>query len=393
MPDPVHETKKKQLLLGLLLFLWSLPVLQNGLNIKFFRTPPPGFEAELPRPTLNWAKLWSNEYQPALEAFATQHVGLRRWLLRPRNQLTFSLFQEVRNNVVLGKQGMLFEHGPLLAALGRDRALSDAEVQASVQRLRTLQDTLARRGKLLLYVIAPSKPGLYPENWPDSCRNQWKQRTNYERIREPLRAGGINLLDLAAVFRTWKDSSPYPLFPQGGTHWSGYGVTRAADTLRCYFNTQSRFQLPAVRQTGLIVGASPRYTDDDLTEVLNLIFEPSPNPPLAYPKLAFPAPKPGQPRPRVLLAADSFGWGLVDFYPYFDNWFASGSHYWYYNNEVVWPRVNGELPEPIAAAAHDLRAELAAHDVVLLLVSEQNSGGVDFGFSEAAIRTFAPQSH
>ncbi|UOG74674.1 hypothetical protein MTX78_21465 [Hymenobacter tibetensis] len=361
--------------------------------MKIFRAPPPGFEADLPRPVFSWAGLWSTEFQPKLEAFATQKLGFRKWLLRPRNQLSFSLFREPRNQIILGKQGMLFEKEPLRAAMGRDKVLAPAEVQASVQRLRTLQDTLARRGKLLLFVVAPSKAALYPENWPDSCQSQWNQPSNYERLRQPMQAVGLNLLDLSALFRAWKATSPHPLFPQGGIHWSGYGLTRAADTLRQYFHAHSHFQLPAVRQTGLVVGAPPRYTDDDLLKVLNLYVDPSPNPPLAYPELAFEAPNPGSPRPRVLLVADSFGWGLVEFYPYFDNWFAPGSQYWYYNNEVVWPKVNGAVEGPVAVADRDMRVELATHDVVLLLFGEQTLGEVDCGFSEAALRTFQQQAN
>ena len=170
-------------------------------------------------------------------------------------------------------------------------------------------------------------------------------------------------------------------------------MTRAADTRRRFFNAYSRFQLPAVHQTGLKVGGPPHGTDDDLLKLLNMLRDPSPNPPLAYPEIAFAAPAPGQPRPRVLLIADSFAWSLVEFYPYFDNWFGPGSHFWFYNNEVVWPKVNGEVPGPIAVADRDLRAELAAHDVVLLLFSEQNLLQADFGFSEKALLTFGPTAH
>lgn len=387
-PASAPETKKKRRLLVGLLFLWMLPAIQTGLYMKVFRSAPPGYEAKLPRPVFSWHGLWSNEFQPALEAFATQKLGFRKWLLRPRNQLTFSVFREPRNQIVLGQRGVLFERDPLLAAMGHDHALSDADVRARVQHLRALQDTLARRDKLLLFVIAPSKASLYPENWPDSCRRQWSRPTNYDRLRESLWAGGINLLDLGAVFRSWKKTAPYPLFPQGGIHWSGYGVVRAADTLRRFFNARSRFQFPEVKQIGLTVGPTPHYSEDDLMKILNLFRDPPPNPPLAYPKLAFAAPKAGQPRPRVLLVADSFAWSLVEFFPYFDHWFAPGSQYWYYNNEVVWPKVNGEVPPPTAVADHDLRAELSAHDVVLLLFSEQNLGKADYGFSERALRTF-----
>lgn len=390
MAESEQDTKKKRRIFWGLLFLWLLPAIQSGLYMKVFRSPPPGYEAPLARPTLSAEGLWNNTFQPAVEAYTTQKLGFRKWLLRPRNQILFSVFNEPHPPVVIGQHGMLFENIPLLAALGRDAPLTPPEVQAKVQRLRAVQDTLARRGKLLLFVIAPSKASLYPENWPDSCQNQAQRPTNYTRLRGPLQAGGINLLDLGAVFRTWKKTSPYPLFPQGGIHWSGYGVTRAADTIRHFFNAHSRFQLPAVRQTGISVGGPPRGTDDDLLKLLNIFCEPPTTPALAYPEIAFAPPDPGQPRPRVLLIADSFAWSLVEFYPYFDNWFAPESHFWFYNSEVVWPKVNGKVIGSSAVAEHDLRAELAAHDVVLLLFSEQIMLHTDSGFSEKALLTFGP---
>ena len=388
MTEPATDTAKKRRLFGGLLLLWLLPAIQTGLYMKVFRSQPPGYEATLPRPALSAAGLWASSYQPALEAYATQHIGFRKWLMRARNQLAFSVFDEPHPPVVVGRQSVLFEEEPLRAALGLDRALTPAEIHARVQCLRALQDTLARRGKSLLFVIAPSKASLYPEYWPDSAQHASRRTTNYERLRGPLQASGLHLLDLGTVFRNWKRSSPYPLFPSGGIHWSGYAVPRAADTLRRFFNARSRFKLPAVRQTGVHVGGPPRGTDDDLLKLLNMFVDPAPLQPLAYPELAFDAPRPGQPRPRVLLVADSFAWSLVEFYPYFDNWFGPGSHFWFYNHEVVWPKVNGEVPPPTDVAAHDLRAELAAHDVVLLLFSEQNLLAGDVGFSTNALATF-----
>jgi hypothetical protein len=65
--------------------------------------------------------------------------------------------------------------------------------------------------------------------------------------------------------------------------------------------------------------------------------------------------------------------------------FAPGSTFWYYNHDVVWPQGNG----PKEVASLDLRAELAAHDVVLLLFNTANMGGLDFGFGAQAARVLA----
>jgi hypothetical protein len=307
----------------------------------------------------------------------------------PRNQLLYSLFNESTNaQVLLGKHNMLFEAGPVQATLGHLPLPDDAQAAAQVHTLRIVQDSLARRGKLLVFAIAPSKPALYPENLPDSCQQQ-RRPTAYERYRGPMQAAGINVLDLAALFRAWKPRSPYPLFPTGGTHWSGYGATRAADTLWRYLEARGHFRLPRVRQTGLEVGEAPRYTDDDLARLLNVWYTPAPTPPLAYPILQFEAPKATEQQPRLLLVADSFGWSFIEFYPYLQHLFAPGSTYWYYNQEVAWPKVNGQIVGSTVVGERDLRAELAAHDVVLLLFNEANLHLFDQGFSARAAQVLA----
>jgi hypothetical protein len=358
--------------------------------MKILRPTRAGFETRAPQPNIGWRTWWAGSLQPETETFLTQKLGLREWLVKPRNQLLYSLFGKSTNSEVLeGQRGMLFEAGPLQAALGHVPLADDAQVAAQVRTLRAVQDTLARRGKLLVYVIAPSKPALYPENLPDSCQRLWPRATAYDRYRGPMQAAGLNVLDLMALFQAWKPRSPYPLFPSGGIHWSGYGATRAADTLWRYLEARGHFRLPRVRQTGLEVSTTPRYTDDDLMRVLNLWVAPPPTLPLAYPTLAFDPLRAGERQPRLLLVADSFGWSFIEFYPYLEHLFAPGSTYWYYNHEVVWPKTDGQISGPTAVASRDLRAELAAHDVVILLFNTANMGAFDHGFGEQAARALA----
>jgi hypothetical protein len=374
--------------LGILLGLWLLPAVQTALYMKILRPTRAAFEVKLPRPDFSWRQWYSGELQPVWESYATQKLGLREWLVEPYNQLQYSLFRQSTNTQVLrGKHGMLFEAGPVQSALGRIPPATEAQVAAQVQRLRAVQDTLARRGKLLVFVIAPSKPELYPENLPDSCLRLPRRPTAYERYCRPMQAAGINVLDLAAVFQGWKSRSPYPLFPSGGTHWSGYGFVRAADTLMRYLETRGQFRLPRVRQTGLVVGEAPRYSDNDLTRLLNLLHDPAPTPALAYPEVAFDPPAPGQRQPRLLLVGDSFGWSFIEFYPYLSHLSAPGSAYWYYNHDVAW--TNGPATGPALVQDRDLRTDLGDTDVVLLLFNASNLAGFDHGFSERAAQVLA----
>lgn len=379
-PAATSARLKRRLLVGLLV-LTLLPALQTALHMKIFRLPPVGYEVPRRRPTFGAAALVAGSYQDSLEQYATQRLGFRYWLIRPRNQVKYTLFgQSSTPEITPGQQHQLFERGPLQGYLNRQRLVPEAEVQERAQTLRALQDLLARRGKLLVFAIAPAKPSYYPELLPDSCRALGRPAQNYRRYARALREAGINTIDFSALFQRWKSTTPYPLFAPGGTHWSGYGIVRAADSLFRFVEQRGHLRLPTVRQTGLEISRRPRSTDDDLARVLNLLVDPTV--PLAYPTLAFAPPQPGQTQPRLLLVGDSFGYSLFEFYPYLQHLFAPASHFWYYNTEVTYPQPQGPAPR---VANLNLREQLAAHDVVLLLFTEHNLVDFDRDFSRLAL--------
>jgi hypothetical protein len=378
----------KRRVLGLLFLLLLLPAIQGWLNIKIFRTSPlSGYAEPAPRPTLTWQSLRDNTYQPALERYITEHVGFHDLLIRPRNQVAYSLFNQARaHQVLMGEQGMLFEETPILSSLGRD-ALSEGEVQANVSRFRAVQDTLARRGKLLVFVVAPSKAAIYPEQLPVAYQNQPKRSSNYDLYAAHMQQAGLNVLDFGALFRKWKSTSPYPLFARGGIHWSGYGLTLAADTLFRYLEQRAHLNLPDFRQTGLEVTTKPRHPDGDMTKALNLLWDP-PSYPLAYPTIRFEPMRAGQRRPRLLVVGDSFVWNFIEQYPYLDSLFAPNSRFWYYNKEVVWRKHHDKMQGETTVGHLDRKAELLSFDIVLVLFNEHNLRYFDQGFSQDALQAF-----
>jgi hypothetical protein len=378
----------KRWILGGLLLLLVLPALQGWLNMKFLRTSPlAGYSEPAPRPTFTWDSLRNNTYQPALERYLTEHIGLHDQLIRPRNQVAYSLFGQTRaRQVVMGERGFLFEEAPILSYLGQD-TVSKAEILSHVGQFRALQDTLARRGKLLVFVLAPGKAALYPEMLPAAYRNRRRVPSNYERYAPRMREAGLNVFDLAALFRQWKDTASYPLFPRGGIHWSGYGLTLAADTLFPYLEQRAHLDLPDFRRTGLEVSTQPRHPDADMTKALNLLWNPTDGP-LGYPTVRFEPVRAGQRRPHLLVAGDSFVWSLIEQYPYLDSLFTPDSRFWYYNKEVVWRKYQDKVPGETVVANLDRKAEILRADIVLVLFTEHNLIYFDHGFSQGALEAF-----
>jgi hypothetical protein len=240
--------------------------------------------------------------------------------------------------------------------------------------------------------MAPNKARFEPENLPWYLRQPAGTVTNYERFVQAMRRDSVALLDLVPVFARWKAIHPYPLFPRVGTHWSGYGATLAADTLLRHLEQLGHLRFPTVRTLGppLVVRSadSLRGNDNDLGGTLNLLIQRE-TMPVAYRRLAFDPPRPGQVRPSALFVGDSFTWGLMLFSPYMQREFADDTRFWYYNSAVHMPdSVYHDTGEQ--AANLDLKQQVESRRFVVVLLTEQNLVENEFGFTERLYHLYHP---
>ncbi|MBC8084518.1 MAG: hypothetical protein H7Z21_15075, partial [Hymenobacter sp.] len=188
----------------------------------------------------------------------------------------------------------------------------------------------------------------------------------------------------SALFRSRKDTSAFPLFPRGGTHWSGYGLKIAGDTLVRYIEHRLGYDMRDFQRRPGEVLTEPRGTDDDIAKTLNLIWAP-PAYRMMYPTIEYAPLKPSQHRPNMLLIGDSFCWGFVD--PFMSESFdRQRSRFWYYDSEVAWPE---NRPEGTSVAALDRRQQYLDRDVVLVMFTEYGLFRIDH-FSDLAYRLFTP---
>lgn len=379
----------KRLLLGFLLLLLLAPAVQTRLQL-FDVGQLGGYAEKAPHPDFTTEALLVNTYQNELEHYVEDRIGFREWLIRLHNQLAYLFFDVAKaNNVLIGHDNVLLDQNALLSHLGRD-FVGSKEVNINVRKFKAVQDTLAKRGVLLVFAVAPGKGDYYFDHAPDYFQRQPRTINNYTAYVQEMQARDVNVLDLASLFRQWKDTTQYPLFPRGGIHWSGYGITLAADTLFRYLEQHGHFDLPDFRVTGREVVNKTRDSDNDIAKAMNLLAEPAPFR-MAYPTLEFAEPKPGQQKPDLLLVADSFGWGLVGFYPYIPNLFGSNTQFWYYNNEVQYGRRDDmPLGNPLHVYQLELKAELLSHPVILVLYTEPNLVSFNNNFSANAYSLFFP---
>ena len=265
--------------------------------------------------------------------------------------------------------------------------MGEAVVRHNALRLRSVQDSLARHGVQLVFVIAPSKATFMPENLPRFAHRSPGARTNYAAYVDAFEAAGVHVLDFSRALRQWRSTAPHPLFTSGGVHWSIYGGARAADSLQGYLRRRLGVAPAPFRLANIETSTTPRDTDDDMSKTLNMLLSP-PSETLAYPKLVFDTLPAAPPKPNLLLIGDSFGWTWVG-NNFLGNAFSEKSHFWFYNYQVAW--AGSELTaEGREIWRLKLKEHYLARDVIVLLFNEQNLKGFDFGFTQEVFNIFNP---
>ena len=298
-------------------FLWLIGV-QIAWPFLAPGAPLMGVAPDPPAPRWDWSSLRRGETLRAVDAWYTAHVGLRNRWVRLDNQINYSVFGEIAyrgagTEIVAGPHGWLFERIYLRESV-QPANENDAEVSAFARTIRSVQDKLDRRGIPFLYVVAPNKAEIYPEEAPAAYFNGRRPDdvvTAFKQARPLLAAAGVNFCDGRARYEQWKrEGVPY-LFARSGTHWSYDSALRVLQAVRENLNPRMRRPIPELTVLSRRLGR-PRRSDRDLLDVVNLLRERPYEGRLPDPVLKRQtAIAPGD-LPRILWVHDSFGFTLID---------------------------------------------------------------------------------
>jgi hypothetical protein len=128
------------------------------------------------------------------------------------------------NQVVVGKEGYLFENGYINEYFGfakRYADVSDEQLAARVATLRELQERLADLGIAFCVAITPSKASYLPQYIPEWYLARYTAEADYVRpylrFVAMLAEKGVFFVDSRAVFET---AGLDEIFPKTGTHWT-----------------------------------------------------------------------------------------------------------------------------------------------------------------------------
>lgn len=371
----------RRLFIKILLLFLFLPLMQQ--TVQWIQLQPlGGTDTPIGYPNFTSDTWLSTDYQNNIDLYAKRNFGFRNFLVRLDNQINYWLFGEIRvNNMVMGKEGYLFETAYLHAYNGTD-FVGKKRIEEQVKKLKAVQDTLKQSGTNLLLIFAPSKGSFYPEYFPDNFRQE-RQLSNYDYYCQVLEKADITYLDFNAWFRTMKDTSSYPLFPKTGIHWSEYGSVLSADSLVHFLQKKYDLPIPNIEWERVTLTNKLRGTDWDIEKAMNLLYW-LPNDSMAYPKINF---APRTKHLNLLAVGDSFYW----------NWYrlnlpqkSFGTHeYWYYNKEVH-PRQGNTLFDP---KNYDWREKLPEQDLIILLATESSLPNFAWEFIDLSYQAFFSETY
>jgi hypothetical protein len=364
----------RKILLFLLVGVLFFPLVQSRfelisikpLNGAFIAAADTSFSIE------GW---FTGKYQAKKEKYLNENFGFRNPAVRLNNQVDFSLFAKTNvSKFVIGQQGCVYAKEHLDAYTGKD-FIGEDSIRCRMQRLKFVQDTLAKMGKTFLLVFAPGKASFYPEYFPAQYSNAPVEKNNYRVHLKQSKELGVNYIDFNKYFIDNKYTSKYPLYPlKFGIHWSDYGTCVAMDSLVKYLEKKRNIDLPDFYWKE-IKTATARNIDIDIVPAMNLLYFSSQDT-MAYPRLMVQSAK-GKKLPRIMTIGDSFYATLYN--KGFTKAF-SRNHFWYYNKSLVDLKPTRNIP---------LEEEIRNSDVILIVSTEANLKDMSWGFIDDAYNLYA----
>ena len=323
-------------------------------------------------PSLSLGSWIEMDFQSAISFNVDKDFGFRPSIVRFFNELRYRLFNEFNRQVVVGDDGYLFERGYRKSVCGLD-FLGEEQIQLRVDSLESLRLKLEGQGKKLLLFIPPNKWRAHEDKVDWDCKKT--NQTNYHVFCEKLYEQGFYLFDHMDYFRWEMKSTPYPMYSKQGTHWSIYGAAVSSLSVIASFRSEG-IEIPSVSFESIEL-SSPRNTDKDLHDLLNIMSHPErEGDSLAYPTLGFK----GEEKPRVLIIGDSYYWTYY-YLGLHQGLFHPESKYFYYNSTMIGQ--DGDIRTPVTSEIRS--AELEASDVVLLVMCEPSLADFGYGLLEQTL--------
>ncbi|MDP2386909.1 MAG: hypothetical protein Q8M29_11095 [Bacteroidota bacterium] len=326
------------------------------------------------KPVFSDTAWFSGNFQKTENKYIDANLGFREPLIRLINQIKWAVYGvSERSWVIKGRDNELYSYSSIENYNGGNY-VGDDIINQNVSNIKLITEALKNRYNIdLIVVFAPGKASFYPEKIPWYLDGYHKPENNYEKYFAAFAKEKINFLDLNSWFKKIKTSTPYPLYPINGTHWSSYGAYLTIDTLTKYIENKTNIDLPEIKKDQVIISEQMQGADYDLGELLNVIKEPK-NKPMPYVTVSYTSA--GKQKINTLVIADSYWFGIQEHkmaQSVFEN-----DEFWFYNKDVYKNGANtGVNPNSL-----NIMDEVKKHRCIILIASESTYGLFPFGFIE-----------
>lgn len=232
--------------------------------------------AEFPQVTIS--TLVSGQAQTDFERFVQQRLPGKPFMVRLRNEITFSMLGTVSNiNYSMNRDRNLFSWENVSYYLQYFAPVSEDGAAELTGKLEQLESLLEEHGKELYIFITPCKVR-YTEDelpWVDKVMAPERQDGNYERLTAALKNSDLEYFDSIAYMAEHGSEfdSRVPLFYRTGLHWSVYVGNVVGAAFGDFLEEKSGYNLPELEITAQPC-TEPVYPDADSFEVFNLLQEP-----------------------------------------------------------------------------------------------------------------------
>lgn len=385
----------KIIVFGIIVFL-ALAMVIVTMGVKFQFLPPlplSGVEVKQEFPKISLKTFWEGKWQADIERWLSSNLGLRALFVRLDNQMNYSIFDEIPlkywPSIRLGKNKWLYETG-YINTYNKLDAVPQATLEERVKSIKKLQTLLESKGIFFLFLISPSKAGIYPEYIKDKdlVYTAAALKTNYEKILPLLKQYQVHYLDGRQFLMTLKEKSPHPLFTKGGTHWNYYAAYYFTAELISSLEKMTNKKMTKIHCNYIREDNMPLKDEADLANLTNMIFTKTFYDIRYYhPETFISENTKNVFRPKMLFIGDSF---TEQIFYYLDkyNVYSERDLYYYYAKHFRYPGGAEQPLDPIDKQSQNLSRRILSQDIVIIEASEAALPNIGFGFIEDSLKAF-----
>ncbi len=179
------------------------------------------------RPLAQMPKLFGESginlgFAEGFDKFMDDNFALREYLVTAGNTASAALTGDYNgDSAVIGKNGALYYAETLDDYLGMDQ-LDNDKIAVIADYLAALQNELRANGVEMLFIIAPNKATIYPEEMPDYLAPTDTPR-NIDLLQTALSEKGVSFIDAKALLLSAKQARR--VYYLRDSHWNNYGAT------------------------------------------------------------------------------------------------------------------------------------------------------------------------